>query len=58
MRIEVTNIDTGIAAAVYDHARGFSVSLKDMDSGEYLPTVRIFEEYDAACAYARSLVIN
>jgi hypothetical protein len=46
---------TNMQVNVYNHAQGFSVVLKDLDSGETLPTVTIYKTLDLAIAKAEAL---
>ncbi len=49
---------SGLAARVTECRRGWAVSLRDLDSGERLPSVRIYKRHEKgrACAYARRCV--
>jgi hypothetical protein len=51
-----TDCEAGTQANVYPHADGFSVSLKDLDSGEILPYITIFPTLARAVENAMSLV--
>ena len=43
-------------AHITAHPQGFAVSIRDADSGEYLPTVRIYPAEAQAVAYARAVL--
>ncbi len=49
------NEETGMAACMNNHEDGFSVTLKDLDSGEFVPTVKIFPELETAIEYAKGI---
>ena len=51
-----TNKKDGIESAVTKTSKGFSVTLKDIDAGEVLPTAKIFKDKKEAIAYAKLLV--
>jgi hypothetical protein len=50
-----TDSDTNMQVNVYNHAKGFSVVLKDMDANEYVPVVKIYPTIEGAIAYAETL---
>lgn len=51
------NDDDGTEAVIAEHdSGGFSVTLRDLDSGEYLPIAKIYRDRERAEAWARSLV--
>lgn len=56
MLYEITNTDNGMQSKVHSHAKGFSVVLQDLDSGEFVPVVKIFADKERAVAYAREIV--
>ena len=51
-----TNKENGIASFVSKHVNGFSVSAKDLDADEYLPTIRIYPNLNDAIAGAIKIV--
>lgn len=55
--VEFTNDEYGIVSTVIPTARGFVVELQDVDSGEWLPSMRIYKpaDKDAAIAYAKRI---
>lgn len=57
MLAEFNNDDTAMRSSVHKHVKGYSVSLQDLDSGEYVPIVRIFPEhmYERAIAYTKEI---
>jgi hypothetical protein len=54
--VSFKNERLGIESSIHEHAKGFSVSLKDLDSGNYLPSIKIFRDIEAASKYAYDLV--
>lgn len=48
-----TNEEDGVAVFVARVPQGYSVSLKDTDSGEFLPTIPIYPDQDTAIREAR-----
>ncbi len=46
----------GISATVKPNASGFSVTLRDDEAGEYLPSSVIYQTEEQAIAYAKELV--
>lgn len=42
MKYNYTNKETGMESIITNHEKGFSVSFRDTDSGEYLPYNKIF----------------
>lgn len=53
----IRNDEDGTETSIAEHANGFSVSMKDIDSGSMLPTHSIFpsNQYDKALAYAKKI---
>lgn len=49
---QFTNEETGCTTFVTEHAKGFAVSLRDDDSGEFLSTVTIYDTVEKAVATA------
>jgi len=56
MLYEITNSDTGMRSTVNLHQKGYCVALQDMDSGEWVPTYRIFNNVESARVYAHKIV--
>ncbi len=52
-----TNEETNCTAFVTVHAKGFAVSLRDDDSGEFLSTVTIFDTVEKAVACAVKVMV-
>jgi len=50
------NVEAGIESYVTYHDRGFAVSLKDVDSGEFMDIVNIYPKIEDAVAYAKKIV--
>lgn len=53
---QYTNESTGMTAFVVVGAKGYHVSLRDDDSGEFLPTVTCFPELERAVAKAKEVL--
>ena len=51
-----TNEEDQVEATVHPHERGFSVVVQDLDSGEYLPNVRIWPTQKEAEANAQEVL--
>jgi len=51
------NDDDGMESSVHRHDKGYSVTLKDADSGERIPIIKIFphDQLDKAIAYAKRI---
>ena len=50
------NKEEGLTAFVNEHVKGFSVTMKDEDSGEWVPFATIYPNVDAAIASAKKAV--
>ena len=50
------NTETNMASYVNYHAKGFSVSVKDLDADIFLPSIRIFAIESQAVEYAKKVV--
>lgn len=53
-----TNMNTGCTTFVTKHPKGYAVSLRDDDSGEYLSTVTIFDTLAKASECAMKVLKN
>lgn len=53
-----TNEFSGMQALVSANIKGFAVALKDLDSGETLPTIAIFPTLDRALAWAKEVQVG
>jgi hypothetical protein len=51
-----SNTEYGLESAIYKIDKGFSVSMKDVDSGEILPTITIFKTIEDAELYAKKII--
>jgi hypothetical protein len=55
--VTVTNDETHMTAFVFPNVRGgFNVTLRDDDSGEFVPQAWIFKSFDAAVAKAHEVL--
>ena len=52
----IENAEFGLTIRICKHVKGFSVTIQDADSGEFLPTIRVFPTQVDAAAFAASLV--
>lgn len=53
------NLDLGIRSVINRTSAGrYAVALIDLDADKWLPTVRLFNDEDAARDYAKSLVAD
>lgn len=50
-----TNEETGMSAIVNLMSKGYSVVLKDNDSGMFFDSIRIFDDVEKACSYAEGV---
>ena len=48
--------ENNVSASVFAHASGFSVAVKDEDSGETVQTFTVYPNKDMAIAAARKIV--
>lgn len=56
MRIIYTTLANGIQVDIREHRRGYALTVTDVDSGQTLPSVKLFTELDVAIAYAKRCV--
>ncbi len=55
----IENIYSGLEAKITERNDGkYAVCLKDLDAGEYLPTIKIFPCYEKAHEYASMLIAD
>lgn len=50
----IEDVENGIKVVLGENNRGFTVQIVDVDSGETLPTMKIFKTLEAAREYAIS----
>lgn len=55
---QFTNEETNCTTFVTEHAKGFAVSLRDDDSGEFLSTVTIYDTVENAIASAKRVLVS